>query len=166
MVGFRNAQGESVRGTIVNLQRKSLVMEVYNPYSIVQVSEVLSELTVRLGATNVYVGKAVVISIVNTGLTAVISLTLIDDWRELSDVAISPKAVGDEVKAFIADWAERFQIRRDYQVLVNELRAFLSEVSRWVEQVDLSQSLPKENGSLREDFFYELADPLIRRTKT
>lgn len=166
MVGFRNAQGESVRGTIVNLQRKSLVMEVYNPYSIVQVSEVLSELTVRLGATNVYVGKAVVISIVNTGLTAVISLTLIDDWRELSDVAISPKAVGDEVKAFIADWAERFQIRRDYQVLVNELRAFLSEVSRWVEQVDLSQSMPKENGSLREDFFYELADPLIRRTKT
>lgn len=166
MVGFRNAQGESVRGTIVNLQRKSLVMEVYNPYSIVQVSEVLSDLTVRLGAKNVYVGKAVVISIVNTGLTAIVSVTLIDEWRELSDVTISPTSVGVEVNAFVADWAERFQIRRDYQIIVNEMRAFLSEVSRWVEQVDFSQTLPKENGCLREDFFYELADPLIRRTKT
>ncbi len=41
VVSFRNSQGEQVRGTIINLQRKSLVMEIYNPYSIVQVSEVL-----------------------------------------------------------------------------------------------------------------------------
>ncbi|MDR3482247.1 MAG: class I SAM-dependent methyltransferase [Burkholderiaceae bacterium] len=165
MVGFRNAQGESVRGTIVNLQRKSLVMEVYNPYSIVQVSEVLSELTVRLGATNVYVGKAVVISIVNTGLTAIVSVTLIDEWRELGDVITSPGAVGTEVNAFIHDWRERFRIRSDYQIVVNEMRSFLSEVSRWVEQVDLSNSLPKENGILREDYFSELAEPLIRQIK-
>src|SRR4051812_878877 len=75
---FRNSQGQSVRGTIVTLQRKSLVMEVYNPYSIVQVSEVLSELTVRLNSRNVYVGKAVITNIVNTGLTAIVSVTLTD----------------------------------------------------------------------------------------
>jgi extracellular factor (EF) 3-hydroxypalmitic acid methyl ester biosynthesis protein len=166
MVSFRTAQGEAVRGTIVNLQRKSLVMEVYNPYSIMQVSEVLSELTVRQGVKNVYVGKAVVISIVNTGLTAIASVTLIDEWRELSDVSISPTSVGAEVRAFVTDWTERFPIRRDYQVIVNEMRAFLSDVSRWVEQVDLSQSLPKEDGRLREDFFDELAEPLIRQTKS
>lgn len=166
VVSFRNAQGESARGTIVNLQRKSLVMEVYNPYSIVQVSEVLGELTVRLGARNVYVGKAVVISMVNTGLTAIVSLTLIDEWRELSDVITVPKSVGTEVKSFVEDWTKRFRIRRDYQIVVNEMRAFLSEVSRWVEQVDLSESLPKDNGRLREDFFYELAAPLIRHTKS
>ena len=44
VVSFRNSQGEQVRGTIINLQRNSLVMEIYNPYSIVQVSEVLSDL--------------------------------------------------------------------------------------------------------------------------
>ena len=41
VVSFRNSQGEQVRGTIINLQRKSLVMEIYNPYSIVQVSDCL-----------------------------------------------------------------------------------------------------------------------------
>jgi len=166
VVSFRNAQGEPARGTIVNLQRKSLVMEVYNPYSIVQVSEVLGELTVRLGTKNVYVGKAVVISMVNTGLTAIVSLTLIDEWRELSEVIMMPSSVGAEVKTFVEDWTKRFRIRRDYQIVVNEMRAFLSEVSRWVEQVDLSESLPKENGKLRADFFYELAEPLIRQTKS
>ena len=165
LVIFRNSAGEAARGTIVNLQRKSLVMEVYNPYSIVQVSEVLSELTVRFGANVAYLGKAVVISLVNTGLTAIVSVTLIDEWHELDNVAIVPGAVGAEARAFVEDWTKRFQIRRDYQIVVNEMRAYLSDVSRWVEQVDLSESLPKVDGRLRTDVFYELAAPLIQKTK-
>src|SRR5437868_8398510 len=166
VVSFRNSQGEQVRGTIINLQRKSLVMEVYNPYSIVQVSEVLSELSVRLGSSNAYSGKAVVISMVNTGLTAIVSVTLIDEWRELSGGALVPAAVGEEARAFVQDWADRYHIRRDYQIVVNQIRAFLAEVSRWVEQVDLADSMPKEAERLRPDFFFELASPLMQKTKT
>jgi extracellular factor (EF) 3-hydroxypalmitic acid methyl ester biosynthesis protein len=165
VVSFLNTQGEAVRGTIVTLQRKSLVMEVYNPYSIVQVSEVLSELTVRMGTASAYIGKAVVISMVNTGLTAVVSVTLIDEWRELSEVVLLPGAVGREASKFVLDWDERFRIRRDYQIAVNEMRAYLAEVARWVEQVDLSDSLPKEGGRLRADVFTELAQPLIVRVR-
>jgi extracellular factor (EF) 3-hydroxypalmitic acid methyl ester biosynthesis protein len=150
VVSFINTQGEAVRGTIVNLQRQSLVMEVYNPYSIVQVSEVLSELTVRIGATSVYIGKAVVISMVNTGLTAMVSVSLTDEWRELADVS---------------GWSERFRIRRDYQIVVNETRAFLSDASRWLEQVDLSSSLPREGKRLPMDYFQQLAMPLMQKTK-
>ena len=93
LISFKNTVGESVRGTIVKLQRKSLVMEVYNPYSIVQISEVLSELTIRIGNKVAYLGKAVVISLVNTGLTALVSVTLIDEWQDLYDVVITPGAV-------------------------------------------------------------------------
>lgn len=166
LVSFRNAEGEAVRGTIVNLQRKSLIMEVYNPYSIVQVSEVLGELTIRFGARIAYQGKAVVVSLVNTGLTAIVSATLIDEWHELDNVVVVPGAVGAEARAFVEDWTKRFQIRRGYQIVVNEIRAFLSDVSRWVEQVDLSESLPKVNGQLRTDVFYELADPLALKSKS
>jgi extracellular factor (EF) 3-hydroxypalmitic acid methyl ester biosynthesis protein len=165
MVAFLNGQGEQVRGTIVNLHRKSLVMEVYNPYSIGQVSEVLSELTIRFRDRKAYFGHAVVRNIVNTGLTAVISVSLTDEWRELSEVAVVRGSVGAEAKAFVRDWTERFRIRRDYQIVINEMRAFLSDVSRWVEQVDLSNGLPKENERLREDVFFELATPLMERTK-
>jgi extracellular factor (EF) 3-hydroxypalmitic acid methyl ester biosynthesis protein len=165
MVSFRNSQGELVRATILNLQRKSLVMEVYNPYSIVQISEVLHDLTIRLRSRNAYVGKAVVISIMNTGLTAIVSVTLIDEWRELSTVVVVPGSVGEEARAFVQQWEERFQIRRDYQIIVNEIRAFLSDVSHWVEQVDLSESMPKVDGRLREDVFFELAEPLMKKTR-
>ncbi|MFZ4877574.1 class I SAM-dependent methyltransferase [Janthinobacterium sp. Mn2066] len=165
VVSFRTTQGEVIRGTIFNLQRNSMVMEIYNPEAIVQVSEVLSELTVRMGAKNAYVGKAVVISSVNTGLTAIISVTLIDEWRALSDVVLVKGAVAREAMAFVSGWGERFRIRSDYQIVVNEMRAFLSEVARWVEQVDLSDALPKENGRLRADIFDELALPLMEQTQ-
>lgn len=138
-------------------------MEVYNPYSIVQVSEVLSGLTVRFSTKIAYLGKAVVISLVNTGLTAIVSVTLIDEWRELNDVVVVPGAVGAEALAFVQDWTKRFQIRRDYQILVNEMRAYLSDVSRWIEQVDLSESLPKMDGRLRTDVFNELVVPLMQK---
>ncbi|MFP3890091.1 class I SAM-dependent methyltransferase [uncultured Ralstonia sp.] len=164
-VSFRNSQGQQVRGTIITLQRRALVMEIYNPYSIVQVSEVLSELAIKIGTRQVYLGKAVVISLVNTGLTAVVSLTLIDEWRELSEVADTPASVGEEARTFVQDWQERFRIRREYQIVVNEMRAFLAEVSRWVEQVDLSKSLPREDSKLRPDVFMELAEPVMLRVK-
>jgi extracellular factor (EF) 3-hydroxypalmitic acid methyl ester biosynthesis protein len=165
VVNFRNTQGEAVRATIVNLQRKALVMEVYNPYSIVQVSEVLSELTIRLGTKSAYIGKAVVISMVNTGLTALVSVALIDDWRELSNVALTPGALQREAANFVREWDERFAVRRDYQIVVNEMRAYLAEVARWVEQVDMSSTLPKQDGRLREDAFFELAEPLMDKTR-
>lgn len=165
LVSFRNAAGEAARGTIVNLQRKSLVMEVYNPYSILQVSEVLGELTVRCGGNIAYQGRAVVISLVNTGLTIVASVTLVDEWRELNDVAVVLGAVRAEAQAFVQDWTQRFQIRRDYQIVVNEMRTYLSDVARWIEQVDLSESLPRVNGQLRTDVFYELASPLMEKVK-
>lgn len=164
-VSFRNSQGQQVRGTIITLQRRALVMEIYNPYSIVQVSEVLSDLAIKIGTRQVYLGKAVVISLVNTGLTAVVSLTLIDEWRELLEVADTPASVGEEARTFVQDWKERFRIRREYQIVVNEMRAFLAEVSRWVEQIDLSKSLPRDDGKLRTDVFMELAEPIMLRVK-
>jgi extracellular factor (EF) 3-hydroxypalmitic acid methyl ester biosynthesis protein len=164
-VSFRNSQGQQVRGTIITLQRRALVMEIYNPYSIVQVSEVLSELAIKMGTRQAYLGKAVVISLVNTGLTAVVSLTLIDEWRELSEVADTPASVGEEARTFVQEWQERFRIHRDYQIVVNEMRAFLAEVSRWVEQVDLSKSLPREDNKLRMDVFQELAEPIMLKLK-
>ncbi len=167
VVSFRNSQGELVRGTITNLQRKSLVMEIYNPYSIVQVSEILKDLTVKAGTFDVYRGKAVVVSMVSTGLTAVVSVSLPAEWRELSMLNGEARAFGYEARVFVRDWDDRFKVGGAYQVAVNGLRAFLSEVSRWVEQVDMATELPRlgDTGRLRDDVFYELADPLINRAQ-
>lgn len=162
VITFRNSQGDSVRGTLTNLQRRSLVMEIYNPYSIVQISEVLSEVKVRSGEKIIYEGKGVVVSLLNTGLMAVVSVTLIDEWNDLNAIRGDLSKVGAESQRFVEDWETRFCISRNYQVMISEFRAFLSEVSRWADQADMSAGLPRDTGGrIRSDIFDELAAPLM-----
>ena len=164
VITFRNSQGEAVRGTLTNVQRRSLVVEIYNPYSIVQVSEVLSELTIRSGERSIYKGKAVVTSLLNTGLMAVVSVVLIDEWSDLNVVRGELSRIGDEAQRFVDDWESRFRISRNYQVVVSEMRAFLAETSRWADQADMSVALPRDSsGRIRDDVFYELAVPLMKK---
>lgn len=164
VITFRNSQGDLVRGTLTNLQRRSLVMEIYNPYSIVQVSEVLSELTVRSGDKSIYKGKAVVVSLLNTGLMALVSVTLIDEWSDLNAIRGDLSQVGNESRRFVEDWTARFRIGRSYQVAISEFRAFLAETSRWADQADMSAMLPRDpEGRIVPEVFNELALPIMEK---
>jgi extracellular factor (EF) 3-hydroxypalmitic acid methyl ester biosynthesis protein len=164
VVTFRNSQGTAVRGTLTSLQRRALVLEIYNPYSIVQVSEVLSELTLRAGQKAVYQGRAVVTSLLNTGLMAVVSVTLIDEWSDLDSASDVVSMVGEEARRFVDEWQDRFRVQRPYQVAVSEMRAFLSDTARWLDQADLSRALPRDSeGRLRTDVFGEVAKPIAGR---
>ena len=164
VITFRNSQGEAVRGTLTNVQRRSLVVEIYNPYSIVQVSEVLSDLVVRSGDRSIYKGKAVVTSLLNTGLMAVVSAVLIDEWNRWAAIGRDGKSVADEASSFVQGWNERFNVRRDYQVVVSEMRAYFSEITRWIDQADINTGLPRaDDGRVREDVFLELAHPLLEK---
>jgi extracellular factor (EF) 3-hydroxypalmitic acid methyl ester biosynthesis protein len=167
VVTFQNSQGETARGTLTNLQRRALVMEIYNPYSIVQVSEVLYDLTIRTGERSIYKGKAVVVSLLNTGLMAVVSVTLIDEWSDLNAAQGDPQQIGVETARFVQNWEERFRIAQSYQVTISEFRSFLSETARWVDQADMTNSLPRdEQGRLTNDVFWAMAEPLMVKGKS
>lgn len=167
VVTFRNSQGEAARGTLTSLQRRSLVLEIYNPYSIVQVSEVLNDLVIRSGDRAIYQGKAVVVSLLNTGLMAVASLALIDEWSDLNLSRGNVREVGMEAARFVQDWEQRFRVKESYQVTVSEFRAFLSETARWIDQADMLDSLPKgEDGRLTDPVFWAMAEPLMVKGKS
>ena len=47
---------------------------------------------------------------------------------------------------------------------VAELRAFLAETARWMDQADATESLPRqEDGRVQEEVFYDLAQPFMER---
>lgn len=164
VVTFRNSQGEAARGTLTSLQRRSLVMEIYNPYSIIQVSEVLNDLVIRSGERSIYRGKAVVVSLLNTGLMAVVSVTLIDEWNDLAGIGNDARTVGEAVGRFIQDWDSRHQVGQTYQVVVNDMRAYFSEVTRWLDQADVTAGLPRDaRGRVRDDVFFEISRPLLEK---
>ncbi len=164
VISFRNSTQGAMRGTLISHQRDSLVMEVYNPDALVQVSEMLHGLTVRSGAHTVYQGKAVVVSLVNTGLMVVVSVNLMDPWNDVGPMPPGTAAVGLAASSFVQDWKSRFTVRRDYQVVVSEMRAYFSEVARWVDQLDVAASLPREaDGRIQPEVFAALGTPLLHK---
>lgn len=133
VVAFRNSQGLEAQGTLIHLSRNSAVFEVYNPYSIVQMSEVLNNLRIRRGERTIYTGRAVVTNLVSTGLMLIVSASLVDPWSDLIDLAPGPQ-LREEVHGFIRDWSvSNERLRPDYQVSVSNFRNFLEELSRWLE---------------------------------
>jgi len=136
IVLFRNSQGLESRGTLVRLTRNLAVFEVYNPHSIVQLSEVLTDIRIRRGDRTTYTGRAVVSNLVSTGLLLLVSVTLVDPWSDL--VHLSPGTeLRQEVTGFINDWeATHRTILPDYVLSISRLRNFLQELNRWLEHGD------------------------------
>lgn len=138
LITFSNSQGTPARGTLLRVSRTAVVFEVYNPYSIVQLSEVLQNLVIRRGDDPVYRGKAVVSSLVNTGLMLIVSATLVDGWQDFSLLIKSQSDISNAVGIFIGDWEKTKRIRPGYQIAVGELRSFLSQLNLWLAQVELN----------------------------
>lgn len=120
---------------MIHISRSVAVFEVYNPYSIIQLSEVLQELLIMRGERILYRGKGVVTSIVATGLMVIASVTLTDSWSALAHLQPGP-ALSGEVERFILDWEEGLQISDSFQLVVNRFSNFMAEVSRWLEEAE------------------------------
>jgi extracellular factor (EF) 3-hydroxypalmitic acid methyl ester biosynthesis protein len=134
---FRNSQGEEVSGVLMHLTRDSMVFEVYNPYSIVQLSEVLTDVRIRRGDRDIYTGKAMVDQLINTGLMLVVSAVLTDPWSDVLDLTTGLQ-LRDEVRRFVDDWTDsNRRLRPGYVHSVSSLRHFLQEFSRWLEHGEM-----------------------------
>ena len=162
IVMFQNSQAVKGRGTLVHITRRVLVFEVYNPFSIVQVSEVLSDVKVVRGEQVIYNGKAVVSGIVTTGLMVIVSATLVDSWADLTGLKPG-KALQSETKRFIKDWETSHDIEPSYQLVVSTLRSFLEELSKWLEGAEVGVFDSTEAASvpsLKEEFYEEVVNPV------
>lgn len=132
LITFRNSQDDVVHGTLLKLTRTSLVFEVYNPYSIVQLSEVLNEVTISRGDRPIYEGRAVVSNLVNTGLMLIVSTTLVDPWTELFDLKPGP-SLQKEVRHFIDEWDSNHQrLDPEYNLsLLKSVIFYRNSISGW-----------------------------------
>ena len=151
---FRNSQGNEASGTLVRLTRHLIVMEVYNPYSIVQLSEVLHDLRIRRGERTIYAGRAVVSNLVSTGFLVIVSATLVDPWSDLIDLLPGPE-LREEVTHFIDDWETGHQkLIPSYELSVSKLHHFLEELGRWLERGEALAGLESYGSSseLVQDF--------------
>ncbi len=162
-VSFRNSQGELSRGTLLKLENATVVFEVYNPYSIVQLSEVLQELSIRRADVLAYKGRAVVTNLVNTGLMLIVSANLLDAWTTIPDLREDVSEIRKDAERFVVDAAASVKIRYGYRVAVGELRSFLSDLNRWLEEVEVACSERLRVRLNSYDGLLQFAAPILSR---
>lgn len=160
LIAFRNSRGVSGRGTVLHVTRNLVVFEVYNPYSIIQMSEVLQELQILRGERTLYAGRAVISNIVATGLMLIVSATLVDNWSDLAGLKPG-EGLREEVQGFVQQWEATNTIRPAFQVAVGRLRGFLADLNRWLEQIEIAANQKDNQGlEVQRAFCEEVEGPL------
>jgi extracellular factor (EF) 3-hydroxypalmitic acid methyl ester biosynthesis protein len=166
-VTCRNSQGTAINANVLRLRRYSASFEVYNPYSILQLSEVLKDFRIRMGGRLVYSGTAVVQGIVNTGFVVVCEVTLSGAWMEVDILAAreGSSPLGEQFDAFIDDWKKAHEVDGGFKILASDIQNTLVGLQRWMEQLDLGiRSAPAANREgLEADVVQSMRDRLMEQ---
>lgn len=162
----RNSQGVEVRGTLHRLTRYMAVFEVYNPYSIVQLSEVLRDFRIMMNDRVMYSGRATIANLVNTGIMLICEASLTDEgWLDVD--VFSPhtqkRRVQTELREFLLESEKIHEVIPDVKVVVADIQSMLGDLRRWMEQVELSvRSLPTDDRlEVERDVILEMEKPIL-----
>jgi extracellular factor (EF) 3-hydroxypalmitic acid methyl ester biosynthesis protein len=157
----RNSQGAPVRGSLMHFSNQNAIFEVYNPFSILQLSEVLTDFKIVIGERTLYAGRGVVSSLVNTGIMLVCEVTLVDAWNDFDVLSIlaNKDLFRGEVKRFVSEWRQNNRILPEFKVLTSDFQGFLSDLSLWLKQVEVTigHAAPQN----LEQYNLELVDKVV-----
>jgi extracellular factor (EF) 3-hydroxypalmitic acid methyl ester biosynthesis protein len=165
LIVCRNSQGMEVRATPLRMTRHLVVFEVYNPYSILQLSEVLNEFQIIVNERLIYSGRAVVSNLVNTGILIVCEATLDEAWLDID--LFSPINQRDRLLSEVSEFLKEQQkvniVKPDFKVVVADMQTMLNDLRRWMEQVELGvRSQPSANrNELEREIIRELQNPIL-----
>lgn len=162
----RNSQGVEVRGTLHRLTRYLGVFEVYNPYSIVQLSEVLNDFRIMMNDRVVYSGRAVIANLVNTGIMLICEASLTDEgWIDIDILspAQNKNRLLEDFAEFLRETEKNYTVSPDFKLVVADMHTLLSDLRRWMEQVELGvRSLPSGDRIQAErETIKKLEEPIL-----
>ena len=137
-ISCSNSQGVDLVANVLKLQRYSVVFEVYNPYSIVQASEVLRDFRIFVDQRVIYAGKATVSNLVNTGIFLICEVMLEDAWIDV-DVFGQRKtsSLANQLDGFFEDWSRSNAIVDPVKLVVAEAENWFVGVQKWLGRIDL-----------------------------
>jgi len=166
LITCRNSQGIEVRATPLRMTRHLAVFEVYNPFSILQLSEVLNPFAILVNDRMIYSGRAVVSSLVNTGILLVCEVSL-DDAAWLDVDVFSPtgqrERLAGDFELFLAESRRIQSVTPDFKVVVADMQTVLTDLRNWLEQVELGiRSAPSgDRVVLERQVMDELRGPIM-----
>jgi extracellular factor (EF) 3-hydroxypalmitic acid methyl ester biosynthesis protein len=161
----RNSQGTEVRATQLRLTRYMVVFEVYNPYSILQLSEVLNDFKIIINDRMVYSGRAVVSNLLNTGIILICEATLENEWLDVDifTTMYQKEKLQSEFAEFLKEWQKTQHISAQFKAVIADLQTFLMDMQRWLEQVELGiqSEASHDRIQVERDAIHELEAPVF-----
>lgn len=165
LVVCTNSQGTKIRATLMRMTRYLVTFEVYNPYSILQLSEVLGEFEIFINSRKVYSGRAVVSNMVNTGLVLVCEASLDEvSWLDVEILSPSQQVerLALDFERLISDWSKLEGISPEIKISVSDIETLLSDLQRWTEQLEIAvRSSPPPDRAANEIQIIEKINQLI-----
>ena len=173
VITCRNSQGTELTANLLRIKRYSVVFEVYNPYSILQLSEVLSDFRIMASRRLLYHGKAVVSNLLNTGIVLVCEAMLDEGWIEVDFLAgvagggkPSETGSGDlstQFGNFMGEWRSANQVQDPFKLVVADLASMLSGVQHWLTGVDVGirTTVTRRRDELEHEIFSGIENRVV-----
>lgn len=170
VITCRNSQGTELTANLLRIKRYSVVFEVYNPYSILQLSEVLSDFRIMASRRLLYQGKAVVSNLLNTGIVLVCEAMLDEGWVEVDFLSgVSNPALnasGDlsgQFSKFMGEWKTANQVHDSFKLVVADLASMLSGVQHWLTGIDVGirTTVTRRRDELENEIFSGIENRVI-----
>jgi extracellular factor (EF) 3-hydroxypalmitic acid methyl ester biosynthesis protein len=138
-VVFQTAEGLTLRGTPLHLNRHAVVWELHNPEMAPRMSETLGHFKIIFQERTVYAGRAVLSNLVDAGAKTVCDAALEEaNWTGLDFAAQpAPGQVAQEFQKFLGEWQQFYKVSPAFKVVVADLQMFLTDLRLWLEQVEL-----------------------------
>lgn len=162
IITCRNSQGTELTANLLRIKRYSVVFEVYNPYSILQLSEVLSDFRIMASRRLLYQGKAVVSNLLNTGIVLVCEAMLDEGWVEVDFLGgMGGHAGGAETDLasqftnFMAEWKSANLVLPPFKLVVSNMASMLGGVQQWLKAVDVGirTTVTRRRDDLEQEIF-------------
>ena len=161
----RTSQGYEVRATPLRITRHVAAFEVYNPYSILQLSEVLQEFSIIVNEQLIYSGRATVSNLVNAGSMLVCEATLDEAWLDVDLFALvnQPKKLQADFTDFFKEWERIHMILPQYKIVLADMQNYFIDLKRWLEQVELGIRSSPYGDRLKSELeiMHELAPTIL-----
>jgi len=161
----RTSQGYEVRATPLRITRHVVAFEVYNPYSILQLSELLQEFRIVVNDRLIYSGRATVSNLVNTGVMLVCEATLDEAWLDVDLFALvtQPKKLQADFSDFFKEWEKIHAILPQYKIVVADMQNYFIDLRRWLDQVEfgIRSSPSHDHSKIEQEVIHELVPNIL-----
>lgn len=168
LVVGRTIQEVELSGKLLKLSRLAAVFELYNPPTVLRLSEVLKDFSIKVGERTLYSGKAVVRGLINTGPAVVVCEATLSEssWMDVSLAATNGqlgKRLDAEYRQFLREWQKLYKIHPDYKLVLADMQTYFADLRLWLDQLELGARGGVMTG--RSDLELEIAAKLAPAIK-